>query len=135
MASNIIAFGASRNIGYFAALRFLSTRLYHIFVLFNLINAVSDAGSRVTFLLRSPASFDDDAEIQNHVKTGMAQFVKGDALVPEDVSKAWEKATEDAPVDFILYTVGFSESFQASCSISLLTCTRDPPQPEAQNSA
>ena len=110
MASNIIAFGASRNIGYFAALRFLSTRLYHIFVLFNQINAVSDAGSRVTFLLRSPASFDDDAEIQKHVKTGNAQLVKGDALVPEDVSKAWEKATEDAPVDFILYTVGFSES-------------------------
>lgn len=62
----------------------------------------------MTFLLRSPEVFDNDEEILKHVKTGKAQLVKGDALVTEDVRRVWEKATEEAPVDLALFTVGFS---------------------------
>lgn len=60
----------------------------------------------MTFLLRSPAAFDADEEIQKYVKSGHALLVKGDALVREDVRKAWETASKDRKVDFLLFTVG-----------------------------
>ncbi|KAF9471437.1 hypothetical protein BDN70DRAFT_812147 [Pholiota conissans] len=90
MASNILVVGGSRHIGYHASLRFLK------------------AGSKVTFLLRSPAYFDDDKEIQKYVQSKKAQLVKGDALIVDDVRKAWAKASEEGPVDLLLFTVGFT---------------------------
>ncbi|KAF8176004.1 hypothetical protein BJ912DRAFT_1024401 [Pholiota molesta] len=90
MASNILVIGGSRHIGYHAALRFLN------------------AGSKVTFLLRSPGFFDDDKDIQKYVRSKKAQLVQGDALVVEDVRKVWTKASEEQPVDLLLFTVGFT---------------------------
>jgi len=89
MASNILAVGASRNIGYHASLRFLN------------------AGATVTYLLRTPAAFDTDEDVQKYVKSGHARLVKGDALVEQDVRKAWTEATRDKPVDLVLFSVGF----------------------------
>jgi hypothetical protein len=68
------------------------------------------AGATVTFLLRSPTVFDTDEEIQRYVKNGHAVLVKGDALVSADVQKAWDTASKDRPVDFLLFSVG--ELFQ-----------------------
>ncbi|PPQ82534.1 hypothetical protein CVT25_007143 [Psilocybe cyanescens] len=90
MAQNILVFGGSRNIGYYAALRFL------------------DAGANVTFLLRSPQVFDTDEAIQQHIKSGKANLVKGDGLIVEDVRKAWTEAMKEAAVDLVLFTVGFN---------------------------
>jgi hypothetical protein len=42
-----------------------------------------------------------------HVESGKAQLVQGDALVSDDVKKAWEKATDAGrAVDFVLFTIG-----------------------------
>jgi hypothetical protein len=64
----------------------------------------------VTFLLRAPSVFDDDAAIQEHVKSGRARLVKGDALVQADVQHAWEEAAKgtDGGVDLLLFTLGTS---------------------------
>ncbi|THG95441.1 hypothetical protein EW026_g6212 [Hermanssonia centrifuga] len=89
MSLNVYAIGASRNIGYYTALRLL------------------EKGATVTFLLRSPTVFNEDAVIQSYVQAGTARLVKGDALNAEDVAKGWEKATEDSQyVDLVLFTVG-----------------------------
>ncbi|KAF7376393.1 hypothetical protein MSAN_00054800 [Mycena sanguinolenta] len=86
MASlNVLSIGASRNIGYFAAIRLL------------------EQGSTVTFLLRSPSTFDGDATIQKYVKSGHARLVKGDASVEADVKRAWDAA---GIVDALVFTVG-----------------------------
>ncbi|KAF8912240.1 hypothetical protein CPB84DRAFT_1722679 [Gymnopilus junonius] len=90
MAHNILVLGGSRHIGYHAALRFLN------------------AGSTVTFLLRSPNTFDQDEDIQKHVKSGKARLVKGDALAVKDIQNLWAEASKDAPVDLVLFTVGFN---------------------------
>jgi len=90
MAQNIIVIGGSRHIGYHSALRFL------------------DAGAAATFLLRSPATFDNDEAIQKHIKSGKARLIKGDALVVEDVRNLWAEASKEAPVDLVLFTVGFT---------------------------
>jgi hypothetical protein len=71
---------------------------------------ILDAGSKVTFLLRSPGFFDNDKDIQKYVRSKKAQLVQGDALVIEDVRKVWTKASEEQPVDLLLFTVGFSTS-------------------------
>ncbi|KAF9557125.1 hypothetical protein CPC08DRAFT_65758 [Agrocybe pediades] len=92
MSLNILSIGGSRNIGYFASLRFLN------------------AGCTVTFLLRSPNVFDEDTEIQRHVASGKARLLKGDALVKEDVQRAWDEA---GTVDVLLFTVGGKPSFSA----------------------
>ena len=63
----------------------------------------------MTFLLRSPATFDDDQSIQKHVKSGKARLIKGDGLVLADVKNVWAAASLDRPVDVPLFTVGFSE--------------------------
>ncbi|OJA19660.1 hypothetical protein AZE42_02817 [Rhizopogon vesiculosus] len=89
--AKVLVIGGSRNIGYYSAVRLL------------------DLGATVTFLLRSPTVFDQDETIQSYVKRGKALLIQGDALVKDDVSRAWLKAgqgDDDRPVDFLLFTVG-----------------------------
>lgn len=92
-----------------------------------------DAGATVTFLLRSPATFDGDEDIQKHVKSGKARLLKGDALVEEDVRNAWNEATKESPVDLVIFTVGFSTSCHSSseCPCSCYSLR----QPEIRNSS
>ncbi|KAF5323874.1 hypothetical protein D9611_008255 [Ephemerocybe angulata] len=85
---NVFSVGGSRNIGYYTAIRLL------------------DAGATVTFLLRTPNTFDSDETIQPYVKQGKAQLVKGDALVREEVQNAWNRASANGHVDLLLFTVG-----------------------------
>ena len=68
----------------------------------------------VTFLIRSPATFDDDQSIQKHVQSGKARLIKGDGLVLADVQNVWTAASSDQPVDVVLFTIGFSEFVQLS---------------------
>ncbi|KAF5364600.1 hypothetical protein D9758_005545 [Tetrapyrgos nigripes] len=89
--TNILTLGASRNIGYFAAIRLL------------------DAGCTVTFLLRDLSVFDADETIQKYVKARKAFLLKGDGLVQEDVKHAWEESAShglEGKVDLLLFTVG-----------------------------
>ncbi|KAJ7772676.1 hypothetical protein DFH07DRAFT_169415 [Mycena maculata] len=96
MASlNILAFGASRNIGYFAAVRLL------------------EQGATITFLLRSPSVFDEDSTIQKYVQSGNARLVKGDAFNEADTRRAWNEA---GIVDAVIFTIGTPPS---SVSFSL----------------
>jgi len=90
MTENVLVLGGSRNIGYHAAIRLLAS------------------GATVTFLLRSPSTFDKDEAVQGYVKSGKARLVQGDGLVQEDVRRAWEESGKDQPVDTVLFTVGFS---------------------------
>ncbi|KAG8809654.1 hypothetical protein FRC18_004450 [Serendipita sp. 400] len=87
---HIFALGASRNIGYYAALRLLSK------------------GNTVTFVLRSPATLEADEALKEYVSNGKARLVKGDALSADDIKAAWLGAVAVAPVDFIMFTVGTS---------------------------
>ncbi|KAJ7717037.1 hypothetical protein B0H16DRAFT_1388487 [Mycena metata] len=90
-ALNVLAIGASRNIGYFSAVRLL------------------EQGATVTFLLRSPAVFDKDELIQRYIKSGgNARLVKGDATKQEDVQRAWDEA---GVVDAVVFSVGGTPSF------------------------
>ncbi|KIL67117.1 hypothetical protein M378DRAFT_74281 [Amanita muscaria Koide BX008] len=95
-AENVLAIGASRNIGYHAAIRLLG----------KLSTELSESGSTVTFLLRSPSVFDKDEVIQGYVKSGKVRLLKGDGLVKEDVQRAWDDAGKEKPVDTVLFTVG-----------------------------
>lgn len=92
MSYNVLVLGGSRHIGYHAAIRLL------------------ESGATVTFLLRSPSVFDDDATVQKYLSTNKARLVKGDALVRSDVQIAWDTATSESPVDIVLSTLGFSGS-------------------------
>ncbi|KAJ7772662.1 hypothetical protein DFH07DRAFT_913526 [Mycena maculata] len=92
---NILTFGASRNIGYFAAVRLL------------------EQGATVTFLLRSPSIFDEDTTIRKYVQSGHARLVKGDALNEADTRRAWDAA---GIVDAVVFTIGATPS---SASFSL----------------
>lgn len=68
-----------------------------------------DFGATVTFLLRKPQVFDNDESIQNYVRDGKARLVTGDALVKDDVRRAWAEASIDDdgnPVDLLIFTVG-----------------------------
>jgi len=88
---NVLAVGASRNIGYYASLRLL------------------EKGATVTFLLRSPSAFDGDSTIQGYVASGKAHLVKGDGLKTDDVRHSWEVAQSlgtDGRVDLVVFTVG-----------------------------
>jgi NAD(P)-dependent dehydrogenase (short-subunit alcohol dehydrogenase family) len=91
-----LTIGGSRNIGYFSSKRLL------------------DLGATVTFLLRKPNVFDDDEAIQEYVRSGKARLVQGDALVKEDVGRAWTaaKGDDDKPVDFLVFTVGGTPRFE-----------------------
>lgn len=123
MAQNILVFGGSRNIGYYTSLRFLGM-LFHnpsIFLLTEYI--LVDAGANVTFLMRSPQTFDSDESVQKHVKSGKANLVKGDGLVVEDVRKAWSEATKESPVDLVLFTVGFSTCRKCRLQVDYLQLT------------
>ncbi|KAJ7772675.1 hypothetical protein DFH07DRAFT_1057458 [Mycena maculata] len=82
---NVLAFGASRNIGYFAAVRLL------------------EQSATVTFLLRSPSVFDGDSTIQKYVQSGHARLIKGDALDEADTRRAWSEA---GTVDAVIFSVG-----------------------------
>ncbi|KAJ7609567.1 hypothetical protein DFH06DRAFT_1376151 [Mycena polygramma] len=82
---NILAFGASQNIGYYAAVRLLEQR------------------ATVTFLLRRPTVFDDDATIQKYIKRGNVRIVAGDATKESDTRRAWE---ESGAVDVVLFSIG-----------------------------
>ncbi|KAJ3764344.1 hypothetical protein EV360DRAFT_31524 [Lentinula raphanica] len=93
---NVLAIGASRNIGYYASLRLLA------------------AGCNVTLMLRSPSAFDSDEAVQKYVKEGKAHLVKGDALVQSDVKHAWDEASTHGAVDLILFSVGGTPSFSAT---------------------
>ncbi|KAF8969585.1 hypothetical protein BDZ97DRAFT_1653517 [Flammula alnicola] len=93
MPLNVLSIGGSRNIGYFSSVRFL------------------ESGATVTFLLRSPATFDSNETIQKYVKSGKARLLKGDALVKEDVQRSWNEAAKDAPVDLLLFSVGGTPKF------------------------
>jgi hypothetical protein len=106
----IFSVGASRNIGYYAALRLLGmhrpSELSHMPWLIS----QTDSGHTVTFLLRSPSCFDHDEAIQRHVQAGTAKLVKGDALNLDDVRNAWNIAG-GSEVDMLLYTLGNSTPF------------------------
>lgn len=64
--------------------------------------------------------FDGDEAIQKYVTAGKARLVQGDALVKEDVERAWAAAQGDdgKPVDFLVFTVGKSHLLLCSCRIS-----------------
>lgn len=70
-------------------------------------------GATVTYLLRSPSVFKDDAQMQEYIKSGKALLVQGDALKKEDVAHGWETAQGASPtsqVDLVLFGVGKSTS-------------------------
>jgi len=98
---NVLAIGASRNIGYHTTLYLLS------------------AGNRVTFLLRRTTVFDGDVRVQEYVKSGLAKLVSGDGTSKEDVRRAWDTAAENGPVDYIISSVGGSGSFSLTKGIVL----------------
>jgi hypothetical protein len=90
-STKVLTIGGSRNIGYLSSIRLL------------------DLGATVTFLLRSPKVFDSDETIQKYVRTGKARLIQGDALVKDDVKRAWAEAAkgdDDRPVEFLIFTVG-----------------------------
>ncbi|KAF7321868.1 MYND-type domain-containing protein [Mycena kentingensis (nom. inval.)] len=105
--SNILAIGASRNIGYFTTIRLL------------------EKGATVTLLLRNPSTFDNDEVIQRFVKSGRARLVKGDATSEEDMHGAWAAA---GTVDTVIFTVG---TYPAGFSITK-GFLQDPPNLVAQ---
>ena len=71
--------------------------------------------------MRSPSAFDNDATIQEHVKSGKARLFKGDALNIEDARAAWAEASRDKPVDLFLSTVGFCTFFSNYGNVRDLT--------------
>lgn len=68
--------------------------------------ASTDQGHSATLLLRNDKIFDNDERMKPHVDSGRAQLVQGDALVTDDVKRAWEKATDGRTVDFVVFTLG-----------------------------
>lgn len=52
--------------------------------------------------------FDNDETVQKYIRAGKARLVQGDALVKDDVKRAWTAAQGDdnKPVDFLVFTVG-----------------------------
>jgi hypothetical protein len=124
---NILVVGGSRHIGYHAALRFL------------------DAGATVHYLLRNPSVFDADERVQAHVQAGRARLHKGDALNEDSTRAVWSKASEEKPVDLLLFTVGFTgtpkfgltkgiiiepANLVTQCLLSLLCTMPKPASPE-----
>ncbi|KIK81059.1 hypothetical protein PAXRUDRAFT_15452 [Paxillus rubicundulus Ve08.2h10] len=90
MYHKVLVIGGSRNIGYLSAVRLL------------------DSGATVTFLLRKVQVFDGNETIQKYVEQGKARLVQGDALIKDDVQRAWDEAAkgDDKLVDLLLFTVG-----------------------------
>jgi hypothetical protein len=50
--------------------------------------------------------FDNDEVVQGYVKTGTARLLQGDALIRDDVQRAWREAAKIGDVDLLLFTVG-----------------------------
>ncbi|KAG9050961.1 hypothetical protein FS837_000624 [Tulasnella sp. UAMH 9824] len=83
----VLAFGASRNVGYYASIALLKS------------------GHSVVFQLRKTSVFDQDEDMKPFIQSGAAKVIQGDAMVEEDVRKAWTEANADnIPVDVILFT-------------------------------
>ena len=104
---NVYAIGASRNIGYYSAVRLLSASNPFLRRTMADYRAI-EKGATVTFLLRSLNVFETDELIQGYVKSGHVRLVQGDALKAEDVAKGWEAAQEgpQSHVDLVLFTLG-----------------------------
>ena len=68
--------------------------------------------------------FDNDETVQKYVRAGKARLVQGDALVKEDVKRAWTVAQgdDDRPVDFLVFTVGKSYFPPAPLFDLMYTC-------------
>ncbi|KIJ16659.1 hypothetical protein PAXINDRAFT_74801, partial [Paxillus involutus ATCC 200175] len=98
MYHKVLVIGGSRNIGYLSSIRLL------------------DSGATVTFLLRKVEVFDGDETIQRYLEQGKARLVQGDALIKDDVQRAWDEAAkgDDTPVDLLLFTVGIVGSPNAT---------------------
>lgn len=122
----VLAFGASRNVGYYASIALLKS------------------GHSVVFQLRNTSVFDQDEDMKPFIQSGAAKVIQGDAMIEEDVRKAWAEANADnIPVDVILFTVGGTPKFTLSkgfiidppniCSSALLNVLsvipRSSPQP------
>lgn len=60
----------------------------------------------MTFLVRSPAVFDNDEIIQKYIKSDKAIIVRGDGLSQSDVQHAWDEAGKTGTVDVVLFSVG-----------------------------
>ncbi|KAG9034150.1 hypothetical protein FRB95_013795 [Tulasnella sp. JGI-2019a] len=101
----VFAIGASRNIGYYSALRLLQE------------------GHHVVYLLRKTSVFDSNEEMKPFIESGLAELVQGDALSWDDGTRAWAQATLDGPVDVVLFSLGL----MASISIFPLGFVLDPP--------
>ncbi|THH17253.1 hypothetical protein EUX98_g9167, partial [Antrodiella citrinella] len=100
---NVYAVGASRHIGYYAAVRLLAK------------------GAHVTFLLRSTSALENDETIRPYITSGHAKLVKGDALKAEDVAKGWAVAqADDRKVDLLLFTLGGLPHFSLRKGITLV---------------
>lgn len=85
----VLAFGASRHIGYHASVSLLQQ------------------GHSVFIAVRNPSGLENDPAVQPFIASGQAKLVKCDVLVEDDVRKAWSVALEDeTPVDAVLFTVG-----------------------------
>jgi len=113
----VFALGASRNIGYHAALLMLAR------------------GDTVTYLLRNTKTLEDDEAVRPYIQSGLAVLVKGDATSQSDVQNAWDIASKDGPVDFVVFTIGqpnpkfhpikgFTIDPPNLCTISLLNTLR-----------
>jgi len=63
-------------------------------------------GDTVTFLLPNPSRLEQDSALKPYIQSGHALFVKEDATSQEDVRKAWGVASNKAPVDSVLFTIG-----------------------------
>ena len=60
----------------------------------------------MTFLLRRKSTFDQDARMQEFIKSGRAKLSFGDATSIDDVKRAWDVAVENGKVDYIISSVG-----------------------------
>ncbi|KAG9045346.1 hypothetical protein FS837_006478 [Tulasnella sp. UAMH 9824] len=89
----VLAIGASRHIGYHASVSLLQQ------------------GHSVFIAVRNPSLLENDPDIQPFIASGLAKLVKCDALVEDDMRRAWSVALEDEkPVDAVLFTVGAGPS-------------------------
>ncbi|KDN48325.1 hypothetical protein RSAG8_02917, partial [Rhizoctonia solani AG-8 WAC10335] len=85
---HVLLLGASRNIGYLVAHRLLAK------------------GHTCTFLLRRTDAMESDPSMSEYVRNGLAKLVGGDALVREDVQKAWDVANSGGQVEVIFSGIG-----------------------------
>ena len=115
----VFTIGASRGVGYYASVRLLGMVWFTIGPRFNAERLSTEKGATITFLLRSPAVFDNDDVIKPYVQSGHARIVQGDGLNPEDVARAWASAQEGpGALDLVLFTLG---KFAIKRAVTILT--------------